>query len=845
MAGYMDLDLDNVRSLSQSQRTPFPHQMEAFDALNRTFTLPISGYKGSLLVLPTGGGKTFTAANWICRSVLSRNIKVLWLAQSAILLTQAEDSFVNESSNILHTRKSLKIRTVSSSTSHANSGTIELSDDVIIVTTQTAISDVLNETTGFRGETVKFKLRQWIDNCSDSELFVVLDEAHHAPAYGCRTLLTELRESVPNLYVLGLTATPTHNDQRIRGWLEKIFNYKICYQANINDLYKSNILAKPVYIPKQTGRDMEVDDKLFSRIVEQHKDLPDSIIEVLAHDSLRNNYIVNDYLNNKNEYGKTIIFADRWFQCEYIVEKLIDHGVRADCVYVKSSGSREAAQDGQGRRDNKDNELSLKNFKDGHTDVLVNVKMLTEGVDVPDVKTVMLTRNTTSGILFTQMIGRSLRGKKAGAGPDKDHANIVMFVDNWKRLLPFATIANLSGGLADTQTITRGVPPIEWISIMLVKRACRDMEFVGKEGLASKYYIPVGWFETEYTVSSENEYGDEMITVSNAVLVFESNLNAFQNLIEYFIKNPIPQEWAKESISSEEILDKLTPTLEEIFDLDEDNVDGNLESGIVNIIRHIAQNGFAPEYIPFDVREQYDVDRLADEYAELNSHMTMIRLRADFEDNRLLWNRIYKKFEWFWQSYSDAILRINTGDSPPKPKNPPNPPPPPKPKEDYRAGILERDNRTCRCCGRTLGKGVKLEIDHIIPVKMGGSTTLSNLQLLCKACNLAKGTQHISFMNNRTPLPRQPVELVLRDKLESEDIKCAVKRIINFYYRAAVVSDIKNHRNKNGKYHFVWEISLHEGNSTSWIESVKRKLLTCIQDDMGWNGVEDINFIEV
>jgi superfamily II DNA or RNA helicase len=53
--------------------------------------------------------------------------------------------------------------------------------------------------------------------------------------------------------------------------------------------------------------------------------------------------------------------------------------------------------------------------------------MLTEGVDIPDVKTVFLTRQTTSSILLTQMIGRALRGEKAG-GINKDVANIVMFI---------------------------------------------------------------------------------------------------------------------------------------------------------------------------------------------------------------------------------------------------------------------------------------------------------------------------------------------------------------------------------------------------------------------------------
>lgn len=841
MLGYVDLDLDKIRETMHVQRAPFPHQREAFDALNSTFNLPLQGYKGSLLVLPTGGGKTFTATNWICRSILSRNIKVLWLAQSSYLLDQAAQSFIKESTNILHSRKSLKVRTVSSSSSHSNSGNIELSDDVVIVTTQTAISDVLNETIGFKGESLKFKLRRWIDNCVDSELFVVLDEAHHAPAYGCRTLLTELRDNIKNLYVLGLTATPTHNDQRIRGWLEKIFDRGICYQAEINNLYKTNILAMPVYIQKATGKDMEVDDKLYARIMNQHKDLPDSIIDTLASDSARNNFIINDYIQNKEEYGKTIIFADRWFQCEYLVEKLRENGIRADSIYVMSSGNKAATSDGQGRRDNKQNEAVLKNFRDGKLDVLVNVKMLTEGVDVPDVKSVMLTRNTTSGILFTQMIGRALRGKKAGGGSDKDKANIVLFVDNWKRLLPFANIADISGNIENLRSIRTGVPPMEWISVLLVRRACKDIEFIGKEQYPCKYYLPIGWYETEYAVSVENDDGEEIITANNAVLVYETNNNAFKKIISFLTTNSLPEQWSSEAITAERILDEIWPNISNIIDFEDDDIDGNLKSAIVSIVRHMAQNGVAPEFIPFEIRDHYDIDKLVEKYENLNTPQRMAHLRNDFQDTRLLWSKLYKKFDWFWQAYTDAELR-RYYQLPAVTKDVPVPDIEEKQPEGYRSALLSRENKKCRCCGRQLGKGVKLEIDHIIPVKMGGKTELDNLQILCKTCNLEKGTQLISFLNNRTPLEK-PMDFKLIYSNANEPIECSIKRIINYFYRTDAVCNIQYHQRSSGKYYHSWIISLHEGNPVNWLIPHKKEILRYIQNELGWVHVQDITIV--
>ena len=51
--------------------------------------------------------------------------------------------------------------------------------------------------------------------------------------------------------------------------------------------------------------------------------------------------------------------------------------------------------------------------------------------------------------------------------------------------------------------------------------------------------------------------------------------------------------------------------------------------------------------------------------------------------------------------------------------------------------VFKRDEYTCRMCGAN-GKGVKLEVDHIIPVAEGGGDALDNLQTLCFECNRGK-----------------------------------------------------------------------------------------------------------
>jgi hypothetical protein len=54
---------------------------------------------------------------------------------------------------------------------------------------------------------------------------------------------------------------------------------------------------------------------------------------------------------------------------------------------------------------------------------------------------------------------------------------------------------------------------------------------------------------------------------------------------------------------------------------------------------------------------------------------------------------------------------------------------------DVRLAVWRRDRGRCRECGH----GFDLQYDHVIPVALGGATSVDNLQLLCGDCNRAKG----------------------------------------------------------------------------------------------------------
>ena len=839
MVGYYTLDIAELtKGRKNSEKQPFPHQKEAFAALSKTLPIPIEGYRGTLLVLPTGGGKTFTSINWICRNIIPKGIKVIWLAQSSYLLDQAADAFIKEIHNA-NERNVINLRVVSGSTAHSNSGSIALTDDILICTTQTAISAFGSEQLDGRGEIVKTPFRNFVDSCKDTELFIVIDEAHHTPAYGCRTLLLDIRKEIKKLYVLGLTATPMHMDKRISGWLKEIYDQWICYEVDKSLLQANKILAVPKYIEKDTGMEFEVDDGLFDRLVNKHKDLPDFIVESLANNQSRNNYIISDFIANKKEYGKTIIFADRWFQCEYILEKLKEEKIKANAVYSVVTSQDSIFKGGSGRRNNKENEKIMQDFREGKYDVIINVKMLTEGVDVPDVKTVMITRQTTSNILLTQMIGRALRGEKAGGGKGKDYANIVFFHDTWKRLLPWADV---NGRREDIRPEPRG-GNLRAISIQLIKLATADIDYKGfGDDVPYLTFIPVGFYSCEYTVAIEDESAEELISFEENIIVYEFNKEKYIKLIDYISVQDL-SIYSNECVIESQIEEKAKELSDKFFDLETDNFDGLLVNNVTKIVHHIAQNNNTkPLFVDFDERDDYDMDSIAKGYIRMSTIDKDILLNKIFNDESLYWNFFYKTFNNFMDAYyksEQRILNILRG----------NPTLLKVIADDVQAidltdeikeQIRTRDNYTCLCCGKNRGKGRQFHVDHITPVSMGGTNAVSNLQTLCSHCNKIKGKNTIKFSANKTPRNSPKPNLEMFECRNNDYVENAVARIVNMFYHCNAMCTLNYHQRSNGQYYSTWEIVLYAGNNPEWLQSHEEKLLGYVHSELGWYNVKNI-----
>lgn len=847
------LDITRLRDEAKGRtRTPlFEHQIEAIKRLNTVFDFETDDSKSGLLVFPTGAGKTYTTIRWLCDSVISKrekDVRIVWLAHAFHLLDQAFNTLMRDAPWITG-RDTLNVKCVSSHKSHDNSFEIDwASDDIVIISTQTAIANYGVNALDQVGETITTNFEKFITGCASNRLLVVLDEAHHAPAYGCRNLLNWFKKTVPNLYLLGLTATPTYTDESRRGWLDTFFGKEPIYTADHERLIAQKILARPNFVQMPTGREYAVNDNQYRQLVEQHKDVQE-IIERMANDSGRNDFIVQEYLKNRETYGKTLIFADWGPQCIYMEKKLAAEGVRVGSVFHHidaDPGSVEA----RNRRTSDDNKRILEEFRSGKLDVLINIKMLTEGTDVPDVKTVFITRQTASSILMTQMVGRGLRGEKAGGGPNKLDANVVLFVDEWKRLITWAW-PELSGGTADdAKRVTERYPP-DYVSIALIEEISRQINSgMIYQPVDYLSYLPDGWYEVNIVVDTSQSDMEEIQSFTEFVMVYEDTRACYKSFI-HDVSSRLPPEWGKERLLMKEVEEQVEGWIASYFRGGVDHVGSSLDLDLFRVARHLAQNESPPAYYSFSERDTHDLDQIARDVIKykLDPLAREQLLQRTYSKPGSLWKTFYKTPDRFKAAYFGAEQRqiaiaLGTAEvdsqSPPQERTSNSGS---EPTQAVKHQVFERDNYTCQACGAQ-GMKFRLQADHIVPVKMRGEADLNNLQTLCAICNNKKMINEINFKNHITQL-RGPKSPHFLPRQGQEDVRRSLRRLVNFFYHCQAVCNVGIHARRSGKYYSVWEVELFTGNDPEWLLNYKAQLLAHIQKEFDCPHVQDIRILSV
>jgi superfamily II DNA or RNA helicase len=337
-----------------------PYQEEAIASTKQV----LDEASSALLVMATGSGKTYTCAK-LCEELRPRYGRVLWLAHRGELLEQARGTFAER------TRLSCEIEQAERRVSRL------LMPDVVCASVQSMQGARLQE--------------------FDPRTFgvVVVDEAHHAPAAGHRAVLGHFAEAKR----VGLTATPDRMDKQALG---QVFE-RVAYVYDIRDAIRDGHLA-PI---RAVAVDVEGLD--LSGLSKSQGDFSVTELEQIMSEEKHLHEVAQPTLELAAD-RPTIVFA-----------VTVEHAKLLTAVFERYRPG--CARSVDGNMDLEARRELRRQFEQGDFQFLINVMLLTEGVDLPWVSAVAMARPTMSRPLYSQMVGRSTR-----LFPGKKDALVIDFV---------------------------------------------------------------------------------------------------------------------------------------------------------------------------------------------------------------------------------------------------------------------------------------------------------------------------------------------------------------------------------------------------------------------------------
>lgn len=310
--------------------------------------------------LPTGGGKTVVATK-IIKDYQSKNVLILAHKRKLISQMQNTLSQIDIEVGIMQ-----------------GQNLINLESNMIVASIHTAVKD----------HKIDFLLKRSWD-------LIVVDEARRTRTNSYDKILDILKESNLDLHILGLDATPYRNDRKP---LDYHFNEMIVSSENTYSLIQKGYLANTTTFVTPIG---DIEDKVTS----WGGDFQITQLSNYMRQPIYLDYILESWM--KYAEGKqTIIFAVDKKHAEDIFELFSDNGV--DSIAMINS-------------DFSDEEVDsiFEEYEAGNIKVIINIEMITEGVDLPNTRCILIARPTQSLTLYLQILGRGLRKKQ-------DNSNLIV-----------------------------------------------------------------------------------------------------------------------------------------------------------------------------------------------------------------------------------------------------------------------------------------------------------------------------------------------------------------------------------------------------------------------------------
>jgi len=229
--------------------------------------------------------------------------------------------------------------------------------------------------------------------------FIIVDEVHHISASTYRPIINYFKPKV----LLGLTATPERMDNE--NILEDFCN-RIAAEIRLPEALNKKLLSPFQYF----GITDSID--LTNVKWEKGKYVASELTSLYTKNNIRVGEIISNldkYTNDINDV-RAIGFCVTIEHASFMAEKFNLAGLKAEYLTAKNSSERDRIRE---------------QFKKKEFNYLFVVDIFNEGVDIPEIDTVLFLRPTESLTVFLQQLGRGLRLSEG-----KDCLTVLDFVGN-------------------------------------------------------------------------------------------------------------------------------------------------------------------------------------------------------------------------------------------------------------------------------------------------------------------------------------------------------------------------------------------------------------------------------
>lgn len=347
---------------------PFPFQLEILERLDVDRT--VHGRYRNLVVAATGTGKTVISAFDYKRfKQRNKSAKLLFLAHRKEILLQSISTF----RGILKDNNFGELWV---------DGQVPVSYEHVFASVQT-LNNRLND----------------LSLSPDFFDFIIIDECHHLTAASYRGILNFFEPTV----LLGLTATPERMDG---GDIQEDFHNRISAEIRLPEALNRKLLCPFQYFGVSDSIDL-------SKVGwERGRYIPSELSSIFTANDRR----VREIIDALEKYTKDLTevralgFCVTIEHAKFMAEKFTLAGLKADYLTSTNTQNRDGIRQQLQRKD---------------INYLFVVDIFNEGVDIPEIDTVLFLRPTESLTIFLQQLGRGLR-----LAEGKESLTILDFVGN-------------------------------------------------------------------------------------------------------------------------------------------------------------------------------------------------------------------------------------------------------------------------------------------------------------------------------------------------------------------------------------------------------------------------------